>query len=237
MEGLGISSALESRLSAIRSLPVSTADRAAAEAEETARRRTAAWAQLITRIGERYRTATFDSFERPTIEHEKAWLAVKGLAFGFGDAMQRREGGLLIAGPRGTGKDHLAVAALRVVAIELGVSVEWVDGESLWQQQRDGIDSGARESELVGRYTTPTVLLISDPVRVTGPLTEGQRSFLWRIVDRRYRDLRPTWITVNAANKNELDERVSPQISDRLRDGAVCVFCNWESHRAKAGTK
>jgi DNA replication protein DnaC len=236
MGEMGLATALESRLSAIRSLPVSTADRAAAEADEQAKRRQTAWAQVISRIGERYKTATFDSFERTTPKQVESWQAVKGLAEGFADAMRRREGGLLIAGPRGTGKDHLAVAALRVVALDHGVSVEWVDGESLWQQQRDGIDSGAREADLVARYATPTVLLISDPVRVSAPLTDAQRSLLWRIVDRRYRDLRPTWVTANVVNEAELGERVSPQISDRMRDGAVCVFCNWASHRAKAGS-
>lgn len=236
MSEMGLATALESRLSAIRSLPVSTADRAAAEADEIAKRRATAWAQVIGRIGERYKTATFDSFDRATPKQSEAWQTVKGLADGFGDAMRRREGGLLIAGPRGTGKDHLAVAALRVVALDHGASVEWVDGESLWQQQRDGIDSGAREAELVSRYAAPTVLLVSDPVRVSGVLTEAQRSLLWRIVDRRYRDLRPTWVTANVVNETELAERVSPQISDRLRDGAVCVFCNWSSYRAKAGS-
>ena len=41
--------------------------------------------------------------------------------------------------------------------------------------------------------------------------------------------------TVNVASGAELDERLSPQGADRLRDGALAIYCDWSSWRKAAG--
>jgi hypothetical protein len=58
---------------------------------------------------------------------------------------------------------------------------------------------------------------------------------LFRVVDARYRQCKPTWITVNAVGRTELDRRMGAQTADRITDGAVALFCNWPSYR-KAST-
>ena len=58
---------------------------------------------------------------------------------------------------------------------------------------------------------------------------------LFRILDGRYSRRRPTWVTVNVSSRAELNERLTPQNADRLRDGALAVFCDWQTYRKTAG--
>jgi DNA replication protein DnaC len=221
---------------AIRALPVSNfPDPCAADLDRekaaAMRHRLFLWQAVAKAIGVRYAKATFESFEATQPKQTEALAAVRKLAEQWGD---HKDLSLLLYGPRGTGKDHLAVAALRTVTRDHGATVVWVDGETLWREQRDVIGSDTREAELERKYTSPDVLLISDPARQGTDLTDGQRSLLWRIVDRRYRDMKPTWATVNVLTRDELDQRLSPQISDRMRDNALAVFCSWPSYRSVA---
>lgn len=76
------------------------------------------------------------------------------------------------------------------------------------------------------------MLAISDPTPPLGEVrSDWQRSLLFRIVDRRYRDLKPTWVTINAASAEEAEKRLTPNIIDRLSHDAVIVRCNWKSFR------
>jgi DNA replication protein DnaC len=79
--------------------------------------------------------------------------------------------------------------------------------------------------------TRPNVLAISDPTPPLGELSDYQRSMLFRVVDRRYRDLRPTWVTINAADSAEAERKIAPNIIDRLAHGALVLRCNWPSYR------
>jgi DNA replication protein DnaC len=220
---------------ALKALPVSNFTNPqvdeSRERAETMRQRAIAWQPVARAIGVRYAKATFESFEVKVAPQAEAVQSVQKLV---GRWTEHADTSLLLYGPRGTGKDHLAVAALRHVAMAHGATVGWVDGETLWREQRDVIGSDTREAELEKKYTSPAVLLISDPARQGTDLTDGQRSLLWRIVDRRYRDMKPTWATVNVLSRDELDQRLSPQISDRMRDNALAVFCSWPSYRSVA---
>jgi hypothetical protein len=60
---------------------------------------------------------------------------------------------------------------------------------------------------------------------------------LFRILDGRYNHLRPTWVSVNVSNRNELDERMGVTLAERLVDGALTIFCNWPSYRKKTDWK
>jgi hypothetical protein len=54
---------------------------------------------------------------------------------------------------------------------------------------------------------------------------------LFRAIDARYRDYRPTWVTINVGGGDEAEDRMGMQLVDRLRDRAVSIHCNWPSHR------
>ena len=122
-------------------------------------------------------------------------------------------------------------AAIRE-AFNKGFSAKWVNGVDLFGMFRKTIsDDDYTEETLIKRLSTPSILAISDPVPPLGSLTDYQAGMMFRVIDTRYRNLKPTWITVNATDAKELEERMTPQIVDRLKDGALAIFCNWESYR------
>lgn len=141
--------------------------------------------------------------------------------------------GLMLHGPVGTGKDHLAVAAMREVADRFSATTEWIDGQSFYSWMRDRISEESSEQEAIKPYTRADVLLISDPLPAADnkAITDFQQSTLWRIIDRRYRNLKPTWVTMNAATSEEVAAKVGLQITERLGDGAIVCLCNWPSAR------
>lgn len=142
--------------------------------------------------------------------------------------------GVVLFGPRGTGKDHLMTGLVHE-ACRAGLHPKWVNGVELYAEVRSTWqDSSKSEGELLLDYKRCGILVISDPLPPTGPLTDFQQQVLFRIIDYRYAHSSPTWVTVNVASRSELDERMGAAAADRIIDGAMCVFCNWPSYRASA---
>lgn len=189
-----------------------------------------AWHDVTWRIGKRYSCATFDTFSGDTPAHSAVLAAAREYAESI--ATHAAEGrGLLIHGPRGTGKDHLAVAALRACA-QSGLTVGWTDGQELFAAIRDSIGKDDSERWFTSTFLVSDVLLISDPVPPEGKITEFQQTTLWRIIDRRYRGMKLTWITANCKDGEELSQRLGPQLVDRLTDDAVVISTvGMKSHR------
>ena len=144
--------------------------------------------------------------------------------------------GVVLFGPPGTGKDHL-MAGLMVAAIrEGGFAVNWQNGMDLFGRVRDAMDTDTRERDIIRDFTAPDVLVISDPVPPWGDLTQFQAAFLFRVIDARYRQKVPTWVTANFTNGDEAGGRLGTQVLDRLKDGALSIYCNWESYRKATNT-
>lgn len=142
-------------------------------------------------------------------------------------------GNVILYGPPGTGKDHLLVALMRE-ACKAGMSVVWVNGMKLFERRRDAIDTDIRERDILAEFSGPDVLAISDPVPPWGDLEKGQAEFLFRLIDRRYRDMKPVWVTANVADGKDAEKRIGAQVIDRLRDGGLALECRWPSYRKVA---
>jgi len=143
--------------------------------------------------------------------------------------------GILLHGPSGTGKDHLAFAVLTAAIMRHGFSANWVNGADLYGDFRDRIGREHKTEELlVQSLSTPRLLQISDPLPPTGCLTDFQASMLFRIVDGRYSHCRPTIVTCNVASKDEAADRMGAQIVDRLTHGSLVLWCDWPSYRKPA---
>ena len=121
--------------------------------------------------------------------------------------------------------------SVALAAIKAGFNVIWQNGMDLFGDIRDAIDKGDAERALVSKLVSPDVLYLSDPLPPVGKLTDFQAAMLFRVLDGRYSRKRPTWVTVNVSSGAEMDERMGPQNGDRLRDGALAIFCDWPSHR------
>lgn len=196
--------------------------------------RKANWTAIEKRIGKRYSRCTFDSYVAETPRQREALEAVRKHAFNLPGLIAKGGGGMLLFGSAGTGKDHLAICALRAAVMYHGLTAEAIDGQLLFSKARDVIQSDTREQDFISTFTRPEILLISDPVPIGMSPTEFQQSTLWRIYDARYRDEKPTWTTANVVNRDELERRLGVQLADRMRDQALCLFFDWESHRKPA---
>jgi DNA replication protein DnaC len=191
--------------------------------------------RLDHQLGSRYVGATLESYVTTCDAQRVVLSALRDyadnmLAYG-------REGrGIVLYGSCGTGKDHLAGSLARIAISRYRVSLEWIRGVDLYARFRDAIRNDASENEIIAPLVKVAVLAISDPLPPVGALTEFQAAALLRIVDERYRRLRPIWTTINVASGEEADRRLGAQVADRLRDGALTLFCDWPSYR-KAATQ
>ena len=180
-------------------------------------------------IGKRYSDCTFGNYQSTT----KDQIKVVSRMAEYADALNsgnRPVSSIVLFGPVGTGKDHL-LSVLMLTAARNGHSVYHMTGVDIYAKCRDTIDSDRSEAQLLDEFTAPDVLCISDPIPPWGELTAPQVSFMFRAIDRRYRDNKPTWVSMNSSNSKEATKRMSAQLVDRLKDGAICLACNWKSYR------
>jgi DNA replication protein DnaC len=203
------------------------------KAKELAERRQA-WDRLGSAIGRRYKDCRFDTFDvyqEPAVAtaQRSVLQTLKLYASKVGDRVRHGQN-VVFYGPCGSGKDHL-LSALMYEAVMAGVEVVWINGMRLFEKRRDAINSDTKERGLLSEFERPSVLAISDPVPPWGELEKGQAEFLLRLLDSRYRDQKPTWVTANIANKADGEKRLSKHVWDRLRDRSVGVDCNWPSYR------
>jgi DNA replication protein DnaC len=199
-----------------------------AETEINQRAKRAALVDLM--LGPRYSQCRFTNFNYENSKQEKELNRVKLFAEGF-DQHVKVGSGLFIYGPSGTGKDHLASAALRMAHIVHGCEVEIVNGLDLYGDARDLIDHAQSERSFVQKWFNAQVLLISDPTPPKGEASQYGLGMLFRILDKRYRHLRSTWVTMNVANREDADNHLTRPVVDRLIDNSLTVFCNWKSYR------
>lgn len=219
--------ALDPASDTTRMPPAPDSDAADAKAHRDAvwKKRSAAWDALELQCGERYRDSRFANYEIHCDMQRKVVEALKA------HADRCSKNGVLLYGPSGTGKDHLLIA-LACEAIKRDVpSIEWVNGQDLFGEARDLMDTHESEHDFICQYTRPSVLILSDPVPIDGELTKHQANILYRIIDRRYRACRATWVTMNVLDRDDAGKRIGVATVDRLRDDALSLFCNWPSYR------
>ncbi|WP_425619088.1 ATP-binding protein [Anatilimnocola sp. NA78] len=184
--------------------------------------------------GARYRRCRLDNFQTTTPYQRQVVDTIREYGSGILERRENREG-LVLFGPVGTGKDHLAYALAMHVARQ-GLSVKWINGQNWFGKIRDAMDSESSRSEssIIGEVVTPEFVIISDPLPPFGDLTQHQATMLYRLVEARYAAGKLTATTLNVADDAEADCRLGAATWDRLCHGAWKVFCSWRSFRKPA---
>jgi len=170
-----------------------------------------------------------DNFETPTQEQVRALNAVKTWA---ADGSL----GLYLFGPPGSGKTHLAVAALldRMANRERGL---YVSVHELMLEARESFRGpGNRPLSTILDECTSTDVLLLDDLGVEKS-TEFAREVFLSLVDRAYARRRPQLIVTSNLDLTAVGRKLEERIADRLRELCVAVKVGGVSYRRRIAAR
>ena len=181
------------------------------------------------RIPPRYQRCTLDSFL--TYQNEELLRAIAS-AHRFSDAFPVVEKGLMLIGPPGIGKTHIAVAVLRDVVRRIGARGMYYDTRALLKDIRSTYNPVTHTAEMdVIRPVMEAELLVLDDLGAER-LTDWVEETMSLIVNTRYNERRPTIFTSNyedvpdESELNSLLVRVGFRLHSRLRE--MCEFLEYD---------
>lgn len=178
-------------------------------------------------VPKRFQDRSFDNFIADDEPKQKALQVAKDFVEQWDD---HREKGttVIFSGKPGTGKSHLALAA--GMQLFSKTSVRYLNALDLVRMVRDTWrrDSDRSETKVLDDLST-VGLLILDEIGVQYG-TEGEQVILFDVLNRRYRDLRPTILLTNLGTKG-MKEFIGDRSYDRLREDGIWVTFDWDSYR------
>lgn len=200
-------------------------ERARRDAEHREFVRQALWQSGI--VG-RFSKARLDSFIPGTANQRKALATAREFA---AQAHPGEWASLVLIGPPGTGKTHLAAGICHAV-IERKVSARYATLRDLIREIRATWHRGAQktEAEVIEDFAGFGLLAV-DEVGI-GAGTESELAHFFDVIDRRYQLCRPVVLASNLGVP-DLRQALGERLYDRLREGARVLPCSWASYRGE----
>ncbi len=180
----------------------------------------------------RYAAADFAGFGKRSKSIDAAADAVREFIEHFADHAKAGRS-MILVGPAGTGKTHLACAAVRALC-DQNKRAQYVKLGDAIRRLRDTWRKDGDETELqVLREYRHAELLVLDEVGVQYG-SEGEKVHAFDIIDGRYSDMRPTIIITNC-KPEELVAYLGERVVDRLlENGGRLLRFDGTSNRTRA---
>ena len=181
-------------------------------------------------IPPRFIGRSFENFRASTPQQQKAVSVMRSYAEQF-DSHLKTGASLILLGAPGTGKSHLAAAVLQsIMPRHCGLYTTCMGiiraVRNTWRK-----DAERSEAQVLAMLAEVPLLVIDEIGVQYG--TDGEQTILFEVLDRRYRDMRPTILLANQS-KEGLKQFLGDRTYDRLTETARIVLFDWESYRPQA---
>jgi DNA replication protein DnaC len=192
------------------------------------------------RIPARYQHCTLANYDAGN--SELMWIAKREAQIVLDEFLVIDGRGLLLVGPVGVGKTHLAVAILRELIERYQVSGLFYQFGALLRRIQDSYNPISQTSELaVLQPVFDADILVLDELGASKP-TDWVRDTMMQIINTRYNDKRLTIFTTNFSDKrrNEkdttelLEDRIGVPLRSRLYEMCKTVEIEGEDYRKRS---
>jgi len=147
--------------------------------------------------------------------------------------------GLLLIGPCGVGKTHLATAIIKALMLNKGVNCLFYDFRDLLKEIQDSYNPVSQSSELkVLEPVYEAEVLVLDELGASKP-TDWVRDTMTQIINTRYNDRKVTIFTSNyldeitTPGEETLTDRVGVRLRSRLHEMCKVVMLRGDDYRLK----